>query len=94
MPAPMVLIYHLRTVMHSFCIYACCYYLHFVLFHQLATTTKYTESEGEAITVGRVVVVGVAVGVDITKVRGVARIWRALPPVVGRSVAHNRYILF
>ena len=40
------------------------------------------ESEGHAIRVGRVVVVGVAVAVDITEVGRVAAIRRALPPVV------------
>ena len=40
------------------------------------------ESEGHAIRIARVVVVGVAVAVDIAEIRGVAAIRRALPPVV------------
>ena len=49
------------------------------------------EAEGEAITVGRVGVVGDAVGVDKTKGRGAARIWRALPPVVGRTIVSQLF---
>lgn len=44
-----------------------------------------TESEANAIRVAGVVVVGVAVAVDITKVSGVAGIRRALPPIVSRQ---------
>ena len=52
------------------------------------TTTdlcEVAESEGHAITVVGVVVVGVAVAVDITEVGSVVRIRRTLPPVVRRN---------
>ena len=46
---------------------------------------KETESEGHAIRVVGVGVVGVAVAVDIAEVVGVGRIRRTLPPVVRRQ---------
>ena len=46
---------------------------------------KETESEGHAIRVVGVVVVGVAVAVDIAEIVGVAAIRRTLPPVVRRQ---------
>ena len=54
------------------------------------TTTdlcEVAESEGHAITVAGVVIVGVAVAVDIAEVVGVAAIRRTLPPVVRRTIA-------
>ena len=49
-----------------------------------------TDSEGDAITVTGVVVVGVAVAVDITEVGAVAPIRGPLPPVVRRQGNYNR----
>jgi hypothetical protein len=43
------------------------------------------ESEGHAIGIAGVVIVGVAVAVDIAEIRGVAGIRRALPPVGCRA---------
>lgn len=54
------------------------------------TTTdlcEVAESEGHAIGVAGVVIVGVAVVVHITEVVGVAGIRRTLPPVVRRTIA-------
>ena len=51
---------------------------------------RVAESEGHAITVTGVVIVGVTVAVDITEVSGVARIRRTLPPVVRRTAKISR----
>ena len=53
----------------------------------VTTTDLYevAESEGHAIGVAGVVIVGVAVAVHITEVVGVAGIRRTLPPVVRRN---------
>lgn len=56
----------------------------------LRLTTVITESEANAIRVVGVVVVGVAVAVDITKVVGVGCIRRPLPPIVRRQSQHSR----
>lgn len=49
-----------------------------------------TDSEGDAITVAGVVVVGIAVAVDNTEVGAVAPIRGPLPPVVRRQGNYNR----
>ncbi len=49
-----------------------------------------TESDGRAISVDRVVVVGIPVVVGIADIRGVACIRRLTPPVVTGAVAHNK----
>ena len=57
------------------------------------TTTdlcEVAESEGHAIRVAGVVIVGVAVAVDITEVVGVAVTRRTLPPVVRRTTKSSR----
>ena len=57
------------------------------------TTTdlcEVAESEGHAIAVAGVVIVGIAVAVDIAEVVGVAAIRRTLPPVVRRTTKSSR----
>ena len=58
----------------------------------VTTTDLYevAESEGHAIAVAGVVIVGVAVAVDIAEVVGVAAFRRTLPPVVRRTTKRNR----
>lgn len=58
----------------------------------VTTTDLYevAESEGHAIAVAGVVIVGVAVAVDIAEVVGVAAIRRTLPPVVRRTTKSSR----
>ena len=68
--------------------------LHKVLISPSGVTTtdlyEVAESEGHAIAVAGVVIVGVAVAVDIAEVVGVAAIRRTLPPVVRRTTKSNR----
>ena len=58
----------------------------------VTTTDLYevAESEGHAIAVAGVVIVGVAVAVDIAEVVGVAAIRRTLPPVARRTTKSSR----
>ena len=60
--------------------------------NEVTTTDLYevAESEGHAIAVAGVVIVGVAVVVHIAEVVGVAAIRRTLPPVVRRTTKSSR----